>query len=203
MSDFETMSNKGETRTILLCGVGGQGTILAADVLAQCFMRSGFDVKVSEIHGMAQRGGAVTTVVRFGDKVSSMVCWPGSADYVVAFETTEAMRNASALKPGGTLVVNDETILPQSVLTAKAEMPPHIRQDLEKLGAVFVPASQLATEAGNAKTANVALLGALSRFLSINDDVWSGVLRDLVPERFIDVNLKAFQAGADFIGLTR
>ena len=132
-----------------------------------------------------------------------MVCWPASADYVVSFETTEAMRNASALKPGGTLIVNDETILPQSVLTAKAEMPPHIHQDLEKLGAVFVPASQLATEAGNVKAANVALLGALSRFLDIDQDVWTAVLRKLVPERFIEVNLKAFQAGADFIGLAR
>ena len=192
-----------DTKTVLLCGVGGQGTILAADVLAQCFMRAGFDVKVSEIHGMAQRGGAVTTVVRFGESVSSMVCWPGSADYVVSFETTEAMRNASALKPDGTFIVNDETILPQSVLTAKAEMPPRIHQDLEELGAVFVPASQLASEAGNVKAANVALLGALSHFLAIEGDVWTTVLRELVPERFIDVNLKAFRAGADFIDLAR
>ena len=201
MSDTQT--NSTETKTVLLCGVGGQGTILAADVLAQCFMRSGFDVKVSEIHGMAQRGGAVTTVVRFGEAVSSMVCWPGSADYVVSFETTEAMRNASALKTGGTLIVNDETILPQSVLTAKAEMPPRIHQDLEKIGAIFVPASQLASDAGNIKAANVALLGALSRFLGIEEDIWTTVLHELVPERFIDVNLKAFQAGADFIELVR
>lgn len=189
------------TKTVLLCGVGGQGTILAADVLAQCFMRSGMDVKVSEIHGMAQRGGAVTTVVRFGERVSSMVCWPGSADYVVSFETTEAMRNAAALKPGATFIVNDETILPQSVLTAKAEMPPHIHQDLEKLGAVFVPASRIAAEAGNVKAANVALLGALSRFLSIDEGIWTSVLRELVPERFIEVNLRAFQAGAGFVDM--
>ena len=201
MSESQTRTT--DTKTVLLCGVGGQGTILAADVLAQCFMRAGFDVKVSEIHGMAQRGGAVTTVVRFGERVSSMVCWPGSADYVVSFETTEAMRNASALKEGGTFIVNDETILPQSVLTAKAEMPPHIHQDLEKLGAVFVPASRLASEAGNVKAANVALLGALSRYLSIDADVWTKVLHELVPERFLDVNLEAFRAGADFIDLIR
>lgn len=201
MKRTDEMMNEGSTKTVLLCGVGGQGTILAADVLAHSLMEAGYDVKVSEIHGMAQRGGAVTTVVRFGDEVRSMVCSAESADYVVAFETTEAMRNAGALKEGGVLIVNDETILPQSVLTAKVEMPPHIHRDLEALGAIFVPADELAAEAGNEKAANIALLGALSRYLSIDGQAWSAAIEARVPERFIKVNLAAFEAGAAFAGL--
>lgn len=200
---MDGIMNDGSTKTVLLCGVGGQGTILAADVLAQGLMEAGYDVKVSEIHGMAQRGGAVTTVVRFGDEVRSMVCSAASADHVVAFETTEAMRNTGALKKDGQLIVNDETILPQAVLTAKAEMPPRIHQDLEALGAVFVPARALAAEAGNEKAANIALLGALSRSLPVEDRAWTSAIRSRVPERFVEVNLEAFRAGADFANLVR
>ena len=203
MEQIDRIMGDGNTKTVLLCGVGGQGTILAADVLAHSLMEAGYDVKVSEIHGMAQRGGAVTTVVRFGERVRSMVCSPASADYVVAFETTEAMRNAHALKKGGVLIVNDETILPQSVLTAKAQMPPRIHQDLASLGALFVAADALASEAGNAKAANIALLGALSRSMPIGAEAWDAAIRARVPERFLEANLDAFRAGADFIDLAR
>ena len=116
------------TKTVLLCGVGGQGTILAADLLARAAEESGLDVKVSEIHGMAQRGGAVTTVVRFGDKVQSMIADLGSADCVVSFETTEALRNLPYVKEGGSLFVNDESIKPLPVATGRASMPEHARE---------------------------------------------------------------------------
>ena len=128
------------TQTVLLCGVGGQGTILAADLLARAAMNAGCHVKVSEIHGMAQRGGAVTTVVRFGDEVDSMVCDAGCADVVVSFETTEALRNQAQLKEGGSLIVNDVAIKPLPVLTGRARMPRNARADLDSIGAQLVPA---------------------------------------------------------------
>ena len=155
------MSNAKAT-TVLLCGVGGQGTILAADLLAHAALAAGTSVKVSEIHGMAQRGGAVTTVVRFGDEVPSMVCDPGTADCVVSFETTEALRNLPFLAEDGYLLVADEAIKPLPVATGRASMPAHARETLADLGATLIPAGQLAREAGSAKSVNVVLLGALS-----------------------------------------
>ena len=126
--------------TVLLCGVGGQGTILAADILAHAALEAGITVKVSEIHGMAQRGGAVTTVVRFGEEVCSMVADLGSADCVVSFETTEALRNLPYLKEGGYLLVADETIKPLPVQTGRASMPADARGQLRDLGATLIPA---------------------------------------------------------------
>ncbi len=187
------------TNTVLLCGVGGQGTILAADLLARAAMNAGFCVKVSEIHGMAQRGGAVTTVVRFGDVVQSMVCDKGCADVVVSFETTEALRNQSQLKMGGSLIVNDEAIKPLPVLTGRAAMPSRARADLERIGARLVPASRIALEAGNAKTANVVLLGALSAFLDFPVDAWERAISSRVPPKTIDTNMAAFEAGRAFV----
>ena len=134
------MSNAKAT-TVLLCGVGGQGTILAADLLAHAALAAGTSVKVSEIHGMAQRGGAVTTVVRFGDEVPSMVCDPGTADCVVSFETTEALRNLPFLAEDGYLLVADEAIKPLPVATGRASMPAHARETLADLGATLIPAA--------------------------------------------------------------
>ena len=160
--------------TVLLCGVGGQGTILAADLLAHAAMAAGLDVKVSEIHGMAQRGGAVTTVVRFGDHVDSMVSDRGCADVVVSFETTEALRNQAQLKQGGALIVNDESIKPLPVLTGKAAMPARARQDLEKLG-------------------------ALSARLGFPIEAWEDTVAHRVPPKTVEVNLEAFRAGRAFV----
>ena len=126
------------TKTVLLCGVGGQGTILAADLLAFSCMKAGLQVKVSEIHGMAQRGGAVTTVVRVGEDVKSMVSDAGCADVVVAFETTEALRNLPQLKEGGSLIVNDVAIRPLPVLTGAASMPENARERLREAGALLI-----------------------------------------------------------------
>ena len=187
-----------KTTTVLLCGVGGQGTILAADLLARAAMASGLDVKVSEIHGMAQRGGAVTTVVRFGDDVQSMVADLGCVDCVVSFETTEALRNLPYLKEGGSLFVNDEAIKPLPVATGRASMPANARGRLADLGAVLIPATELARSAGTPKAANVVLLGALSQALGFEGDVWQRVIEERVPEKYLDVNRRAFELGASF-----
>lgn len=184
--------------TILLCGVGGQGTITAADLLARVATAAGKDCKVSEIHGMAQRGGAVTTVVRFGDSVSTMVCDEGCADSVVSFEVVEALRNIAFLKEGGSLVVNDESIKPLPVLTGKAQMPARSRERLQEYGATLIPASAIAREAGTAKCANVVLLGALSVSLPFDQELWEEVIRTKVPPKTIDINIEAFRQGARY-----
>ena len=186
------------TTTVLLCGVGGQGTVLAADLLARAALAAGVCVKVSEIHGMAQRGGSVTTVVRFGNAVESMVADIGKADVIVSFETTEALRNLSYLAEDGLLVVNDEAIKPLPVLTGRASMPDHAREDLEAAGAVLVPADDLAREAGNVKTSNVVLLGALSTALPFSEQTWHQVIEGRVPAKTVDANVAAFDAGRAF-----
>ena len=187
-----------DTVTVLLCGVGGQGTILAADLLAHAALAAGTSVKVSEIHGMAQRGGAVTTVVRFGDEVSSMVCDPGTADCVVSFETTEALRNLSFLAEDGYLLVADEAIKPLPVATGRASMPALARETLADRGATLIPAGELAREAGSAKSVNVVLLGALSTRLPFAVGAWERVLADRVPPKTVEANLAAFRAGRAF-----
>lgn len=184
---------------VLLCGVGGQGTILAAHVLADVVMRCGLDVKVSEIHGMSQRGGAVTTVVNFGDKVETMVSDIGCADIVVSFEMLEALRNIDQLAVSGTLLVNDEIIKPAAVLTGKAQMPADIRGTLLDMGATLVPAQATANEVGNGKVSNVVLLGALSAALEFPADVWEEVIAQHVPPKTVEVNIQAFRMGRAFV----
>lgn len=191
------MPNSAAT-TVLLCGVGGQGTILAADVLAHVALESGVTVKVSEIHGMAQRGGAVTTVVRFGEEVHSMVADLGCTDCIVSFETTEALRNLPYLKEDGYLLVADETIKPMPVQTCKAEMPRNVRKTLESEGATIIPAVELARSIGSPKSVNIVLLGALSTQLDFPLNAWEKVIADRVPPKTVDANIKAFQAGRDF-----
>ena len=188
-----------EATTVLLCGVGGQGTVLAADVLARVALLGGKSVKVSEIHGMAQRGGSVTTVVRFGDEVRSMVCDPGCADVVVSFETTEALRNLVYLKEGGRMVVANDAIKPLPVATGKASMPAHATERLVAAGAVIVPAVKLASDAGTAKASNVVLLGALSDALGFSADTWEEVIARRVPPKTVEANLVAFRKGSNFM----
>ncbi len=187
------------TCTVLLYGVGGQGTILAADLLARSAMLAGYDLKLSEIHGMAQRGGAVVTVVRFGTKVSSMVGDLGTADFILSFETTEALRALPYLCKGGTLFVNDETIKPLPVLRGAAGMPPNPTEDLKAAGAYIIPALEIARLAGNPKTLNVALLGALASKLPIDTQVWESQIKERVPQRTIDSNISAFRAGYQYL----
>ena len=185
--------------TVLLCGVGGQGTILAADLLAHAALESGYDAKVSEIHGMSQRGGAVTTVVRFGQEpVLSMVADPGCADCVVSFETTEALRNLSFVKDGGYLLVADESIQPLPVLIGRAAMPERAHERLAEAGATLIPAGSIASEAGSPKSVNVVLLGALASHLDFSEEAWERVIARRVPPKTVDANMAAFRAGLAF-----
>ena len=186
------------TTTILLCGVGGQGTILAADLLARAAMASGKECKVSEIHGMAQRGGSVTTTVVFGEDVKTMIADLGESDFVVSFETTEALRNLPYLKVGGKMLVSDETIKSLPVLTGAQKMPAQAKEKLEAEGALIIPAVEMATKAGTAKASNVAILGALSVFMDISEEIWEDVIAKRVPPKTIDKNLAAFKAGRAF-----
>ncbi|WP_251212805.1 indolepyruvate oxidoreductase subunit beta [Adlercreutzia murintestinalis] len=184
---------------VLLCGVGGQGTILAAHVLAQTALRCGQQVKVSEIHGMAQRGGAVTTDVAFGENVESMVCGPGTADIVVSFELIEALRNLPLMRDQGRLIASDELIKPASVLTGRQAVPRDVVGRLQDVGAVIVPARSTAVEAGTAKASNMVMLGALSALLSFEMPAWEETVCAFVPERTREANIDAFRAGRAFL----
>lgn len=185
--------------TVLLCGVGGQGTILAADLLAHAALESGFDAKVSEIHGMSQRGGAVTTVVRFSrEGVQSMVADEGCADCVVSFETTEALRNLSFVREGGYLLVADESIQPLPVLIGRASMPENARETLVDAGATLISAGDIAAGVGSPKSVNVVLLGALATRLEFPQDAWERVVAKRVPPKTVEANLAAFHAGFAF-----
>lgn len=186
-----------DTKSILLVGVGGQGTILASKLLSEGLVRKGYDVKMSEIHGMSQRGGSVTTHVRFGTHVYSPIVPEGEADVLVSFEKVEAVRWLRYLKKGGTLVVNDFEIYSLPVLTGAAVYPDGV---IEKLRAevpnlkVF-SAGAIAHELGNIKAQNVVLLGALVKALGLENLDWQSVLTELVPPKLLDLNLKAFEAG--------
>lgn len=181
--------------TVLLAGVGGQGTILAADLLAKTAIANGLEVKLSEIHGMAQRGGSVTTVVRLGERVQSMVCDKGSADYILCFEATEALRNLPYLAQDGKLLVNDVSIKPLPVLTGRASMPARVHERLGEYGAQLVAANRLAREAGSLKCANVVLLGALAANMPFGLESWEEQIRLKVPPKTIEMNIDAFHRG--------
>mgnify|MGYP002617263636 CR=1 FL=1 len=174
------------TLRIYIVGVGGQGNVLASKMIGEAALSMGVPVLMSETHGMAQRGGAVTTVVRVGEDVKSMVSDAGCADVVVAFETTEALRNLPQLKEGGSLIVNDVAIRPLPVLTGAASMPENARERLREAGALLIDADAIARAAGNAKCANVVLVGALAARLDIPVEVW---------EETVEANLAALRAG--------
>jgi indolepyruvate ferredoxin oxidoreductase beta subunit len=184
----------------LLAGVGGQGTILASDVLAEVALAAGFDVKKSEVHGMAQRGGSVNTHVRWDDqRVYSPLIGLGEADILLVFEEAEALRYAEFLKPGGVAVVNRQTIEPITVTSGGARYPTE-----EELKAVYqeltgrfyiVPGAAIAQELGNARAANVVLLGALSTFLDVPLETWLQVIDGRVPPRYVELNRQAFMQG--------
>ena len=189
-----------ETKTILLLGVGGQGTILAGDLLAKTAARAGLDVKVSEIHGMSQRGGSVSTVIRIGERVSSMIADEGRADAVVAFEAVEALRAQQFLAKGGRLFVNDEQIVPVSVNIGNARMPEGVHARLEELGATLIEAGRIARELGSPKSTNVVLVGALSTALPFEAALWEDVIAGRVPPKTVEANLAAFRAGRTAAG---
>lgn len=184
-----------DTTTVMLAGVGGQGTILAADVLAKTAVAAGLDVKLSEVHGMAQRGGSVDTVVRFGRVVAAPVTDHGCADHLVAFEMVEAARQLPYLRPGGRLLVNSRIIDPLPVLIGDLAAPTGVEESLVAEGAIFLDAEQLACEAGSPKSANVVLLGALSTGLEFPKDLWAEVIGARVPAASLEFNLRAFDLG--------
>ncbi len=182
---------------ILIAGVGGQGTLLASRVLGKYAMLCGKDCKLSEIHGMSQRGGSVVTHVRIGDKIYSPVVWEGSADMIIAFETLEAARVKHYLKKGGILLVNEEKILPMPCITGAAEYPDGLKAELETQDArvCFIKAQELAVEAGSAKATNIVMLGALCKLFGFDKEIMRQAVAECVPARFTELNLKAFELG--------
>lgn len=184
---------------ILLVGVGGQGTVLASKILGQVALSLGQEVKVAEIHGMSQRGGSVVTQVRYGEKVYAPTIPKGKADVILAFEKMEALRWLPYLKKGGQIIVNDQEIDPMPVIVGAVSYPEKVIEQLASAAEVtVVPALKLAEEAGNAKAANVVLLGVLAQMLGIEADTWRQVLADIVPAKTLAVNQKAFELGLEF-----
>ncbi len=184
-----------ETRAIMIVGVGGQGTLLASRIIGAVLLEGGYDVKVSEVHGMSQRGGSVVTYVKYGDKVYSPIIEKGEADLILSFEELEAARWLPYLKKGGRLVLNTQRINPMPVITGAAEYPEDITEKLKKTGAdiTAVDALKIAEEAGSAKAINVALLGVLSESTDFGEDVWMKAIEKCVPEKALDINKKAFK----------
>lgn len=190
------------TKNILLSGVGGQGTITAAKMLTFGLMEAGYDVKMSEIHGMSQRGGDVVSQVRYSkEKVFSPVIEKGTADIVVSFEEMEALRTLDYLKPDGAVVVNTERIPSMTVLTGAEEYADDVIDEIKKAASRVhtMDATKMAGELGNVKAANVILLGALVKLMGLDDIDWEDIIRKNVKEKFIELNLKAFQVGADAV----
>ncbi len=185
-----------EVNSILLVGVGGQGTILASKILSEGLMSAGYDVKMSEIHGMSQRGGDVSTQVRYGDKVYSPIVGKGQADVVVAFEKMEALRWIEYLKIGGKMVINDHEIPPATVLAGSEEYPENIIEELSAHCDVMVfKAAEIAKEIGNVKAMNIVLLGALVKAMGVEGIDWHDMIRKNVKKGFEELNIKAFEEG--------
>jgi indolepyruvate ferredoxin oxidoreductase beta subunit len=186
---------------VLIVGVGGQGIILASDVLGRVAARHGYDVKKNEIHGMAQRGGSVSSHVRFGKNVSSPIIKAGEADILVSFEQMETVRYFSLLAEDGKVIVNDHKILPPAVFTGQQEYPGEILEKIKERvpDAVAVDVVKVAEEVGNPRVVNVIFLGMLSKYLDIPAETYEEVLKESLKPKLVDVNLKAFQEGRDLV----
>ena len=183
-------------KKIMIVGVGGQGTLLASRILGNTVINEGYDVKVSEVHGMSQRGGSVVTYVKYGEKVYSPIIDRGEADIILAFEMLEAYRAMPYLKEGGKMIVNTQEIDPMPVITGAMEYPENIGEKLaDKIDVKLVDALSLATEAGNFKSVNVVLIGVMAKSTDIPYEKWIETIKTTVPEKFLDVNLKAFDLG--------
>lgn len=182
---------------ILIAGVGGQGVLLVSEILSEACLRAGCDVKKSEVHGMAQRGGSVTSHVRFGKQVHSPLIEKGQADVLVSFEELEALRWIAFLKPGGTVVVNAQRIAPITVSSGVSTYPEDVLEQLRERTSrvVAVDGIGIAQKVGNPRVVNVVLLGALSNHLNIEESIWRETISARVPPKTVDVNLKAFEAG--------
>jgi len=184
------------TKNIMIVGVGGQGTLLASRILGNTVINEGYDVKLSEVHGMSQRGGSVVTYVKYGEKVYSPIIDKGEADIILAFEMLEAARALPFLKKDGIMIANTQQINPMPVITGAAKYPEDIEANLkEKVNLTAVNASELALNAGNIKAVNVVLIGVMAKSMDIPYEKWIETIKSTVPEKFLDINLKAFELG--------
>lgn len=187
-----------ETKNIMIVGVGGQGTLLASKLLGAVLLEKDYDVKVSEVHGMSQRGGSVVTYVRFGEKVYSPIIDKGEADIILSFELLEAARWLEYLKPGGQMIVNTQRMEPMPVIIGAAEYPEDIVAKMEQAGAKVdaMDFLAIANEAGSSKAVNITLMGRLSNYFpEIEADVWEKAMEKIVPLKFLELNKKAFEMG--------
>ena len=188
-----------KTQNIMIVGVGGQGSLLASKLLGRLLLTKGYDIKVSEVHGMSQRGGSVVTYVRFGDKVYSPIIDKGEADYIVSFELLEAARYTEYLKPGGKLVTNTQQINPMPVITGAAVYPEDLAAKMKAAGVDVdaFDALKLAEEAGSSKAVNIVLMGHLSRNFDFTLEEWMTAIEQSVPAKFLELNKKAFLLGRE------
>ena len=186
-----------ETKNVMIVGVGGQGSLLASKLLGRLLLSKGYDIKVSEVHGMSQRGGSVVTYVRFGDKVYSPVIDKGQADYIVSFELLEAARWTEYLKPGGKIITNTQQINPMPVIIGAAEYPENLVQKMLDAGIDVdaFDALTLAEQAGSSKAVNLVLMGRLSKYFDISAEEWLTAIEASVPAKFLEMNKKAFSLG--------
>ncbi len=186
-----------KTKSIMIVGVGGQGTLLASRLLGAALISVGYDVKVSEVHGMSQRGGSVVTYVKYGDKVDSPIVQKGQADLILAFEQLEAARWLPFLKTDGTIIANTQKMDPMPVVTGVATYPEGVLEAIRKTGVKLqaVDALSLAVEAGSSKAVNVVLIGVMAAHMDIDRAVWEQAIRETVPAKFLEMNLKAFDLG--------
>lgn len=185
------------TKNVMIVGVGEQGSLLASKLLGYLLLNEGYDVKVSEVHGMSQRGGSVVTYVRFGEKVYSPVIDKGEADFIVSFEKLEAARYVEYLKKGGRIVVNTQEIDPMPVITGAASYPENLIDKMEAEGIAVdaMDCLSLAEQAGSAKAVNLVLMGRLSRYFDIPEEKWISAIEKCVPEKFVEMNKRAFALG--------
>ena len=186
-----------QTKNVMIVGVGGQGSLLASKLLGKLLLTKGYDIKVSEVHGMSQRGGSVVTYVRFGDKVYSPIIDKGEADFIVSFELLEAARWTEFLKPGGRIIANTQQINPMPVITGAAEYPEALDQKMraEGIDLTAVDALALAEQAGSSKAVNIVLMGILSKYFDFSEDEWYQAIESSVPPKFLELNKKAFALG--------
>ena len=184
------------TKNIMIVGVGGQGTLLTSRIIGKAALEQGFDVKISEVHGMAQRGGSVVTFVRFGDKVSEPIVEEGQADLIIAFERLEALRYAHFLKADGVIVANDCRIDPMTVTIGAREYPENVLEELQKTHTVYaIDGNKIAAELGNSKVLNSVVLGLAAKFLSFPKEAWLDMIEKTVPPKTVALNKQAFLAG--------
>ena len=195
------MTKKNENTNVLVCGVGGQGVLLFSDLLSEIALMVGLDVKKSEVHGMAQRGGSVTSHIRFGPKVYSPLIEEGTADFLVSFEKLEALRYLHFLAPQGILLTDTMIVEPLPVIIGLVEMPKDIDERIKNRvkKSYIIEAFKKANELGNSRVQNMIMLGALSNFLDFTPDIYHGAIRKNVKEKFVDINIKAFEIGAGLV----